>query len=87
MGFVGAALTESGTGIQLGTFPLGLRLGLREGVSIQLFGLSLGVHFFPLGIDLPVNPGRVGFGNEHREPRRIRVLPKANKRPLLCTAC
>src|SRR5262249_28504683 len=66
VGPIGADLTEARTGIQLGSFPFGLRLGLREGVEVHLFGLPLGVHLWPPGINVPVNPGRIGFaGDEH----------------------
>jgi hypothetical protein len=69
VGPIGADLTEGRTGIQLGSFPLGLRLGLREGVEVHLFGLPLGVHFWPPGINLPVNPGRIGFASDQHVRR------------------
>jgi hypothetical protein len=71
VGIVGADLTEGRTGIQIGSIPFGIRLGLREGVGVQVFGLPLGVHLMPPGIDLPVNPGRIGFADESHvsEPR------------------
>lgn len=72
VGIVGADVTEGRTGIQIGSIPFGLRLGLREGVGVQIFGLPIGVHLVPPGIDVPVNPGRIGFQtDEHvtREPR------------------
>lgn len=72
VGIVGADITEAGTGVQIGSIPFGLRVGLREGVGVQIFGLPLGVHFWPPGIDLPVNPGRLGFGSDghiQRTPR------------------
>lgn len=64
VGLIGADLTEARTGIQLGTFPFGLRLGLREGIEVHFFGLPLGVHFWPPGINVPVNPGRIGFASD-----------------------
>jgi hypothetical protein len=70
VGLIGADLTEARTGIQLGTFPFGLRLGLREGVEVHFFGLPLGVHFWPPGINVPVNPGRIGFASDAHEQRR-----------------
>jgi len=72
VGIVGASVTESGTGVQIGSVPFGVRIGLVEGVGVQLFGLPIGVHFFPPGIVLPVNPGRIGFatdGHVFRAPR------------------
>lgn len=64
MGAAGAQVTEASTGIAIGTFPLGLRLGLQEGVEVQLMGLPFGLHFWPPGITVPVNPGRIGFATD-----------------------
>jgi hypothetical protein len=61
LGPIGVAVTESGTGLQLETFVLGLRMGLREGVEVHMMGAAVGVHFWPPGITVPVNPGRIGF--------------------------
>ena len=69
VGPIGADLTEARTGIQLGSFPVGLRLGLREGVEVHFFGLPLGVHFWPPGINVPVNPGRIGFASDEHVSR------------------
>jgi hypothetical protein len=59
-GLVGAGVTESGTGVQLESWLIGARIGLREGVEGHVTGLALGVHFWPPGITVPVNPGRIG---------------------------
>jgi hypothetical protein len=67
VGWVGAGRTESGTGVVLGTVPLALRLGLKEGFEVQLFALPFGVHFWPPGITVPVNPGRIGFSTDRHE--------------------
>lgn len=64
VGPIGAQVTESGTGVQVGTIPVGLRVGLREGVEVQLFGLPFGVHGYPPGITVPLNPGRLGFADD-----------------------
>lgn len=71
VGPIGADLTEGRTGIQLGTFMVGLRLGLREGVEVHFFGLPLGVHFWPPGINVPVNPGRIGFAADEHVSRPV----------------
>ena len=73
-GVVGASVTESGTGVQLESILFGLRLGLVDGVEVHLVSFVLGVHFWPPGITVPVNPGRIGFaGDEHVfRPHRIR---------------
>lgn len=70
VGWVGAARTEGGTGVVLAAAPLALRLGLKEGVEVQLFTLPVGIHFWPPGITVPVNPGRIGFATDahRREP-------------------
>lgn len=69
VGPVGAQVTEAGTGVQVGSIPFGVRLGLKEGVEFQLFGLPFGVHFWPPGITVPVNPGRIGFATDGHEKR------------------
>jgi hypothetical protein len=60
-GIIGASVTSGGTGVQLETWPLGIKLGLTEGVEVHLFGLAIGVDFWPPALILPVNPGRLGF--------------------------
>jgi len=59
-GVLGAGVTESGTGVQLESPITGVRLGLREGVEAHFVALALGVHVWPPGITVPVNPGRIG---------------------------
>lgn len=72
VGIVGADVTEGRTGIQLGSIPFGLRIGLREGFGVQVFGLPIGVHLVPPGIDVPVNPGRIGFQSDEHVERKPR---------------
>ncbi len=60
-GVVGAGVTESGTGVQLESWVAGVRIGAREGVEAHVAGLALGVHAWPPGITVPVNPGRIGI--------------------------
>ena len=68
-GPVGASITEGRTGVQLETWVGGVKLGVKEGVSADLAGLSLGVHFWPPGIEVPVDPGRIGIDTSvHRPP-------------------
>lgn len=72
-GPVGAGVTESGTGVQLESWLVGARIGLREGVEGHVTGLALGVHVWPPGITVPVNPGRIGIDLDgHVEPAEKR---------------
>jgi hypothetical protein len=62
LGIAGANVTESGTGVQLETWPAGVRIGLQEGVEAHFIGLPIGVHTWPPGITVPINPaGRIGL--------------------------
>jgi hypothetical protein len=67
-GPIGAGVTESGTGVQLESWVAGVRVGLREGVEGHVTGLALGVHAWPPGITVPVNPGRIGIDLDGHVP-------------------
>jgi hypothetical protein len=67
-GPIGVSVTEGRTGVQLETWLGGAKLGLKEGIGADLAGLSLGVHFWPPGIEVPVNPGRIGVDPSERRP-------------------
>jgi hypothetical protein len=60
-GIVGASVTSLGTGLQLESWPLGVKLGLQEGAEVHVLDMALGVHLWPPGITVPANPGRIGF--------------------------
>ena len=60
-GPIGVSVTEGRTGVQLETWLGGAKIGLKEGIGADLAGLSLGIHFWPPGIEVPVNPGRIGL--------------------------
>lgn len=62
-GVIGASVTSEGTGVQLETPIVGIRLGLKEGIEVHLFGLALGIDLWPPAIIVPVGDGRVGFGD------------------------
>ena len=68
-GPVGVSVTEGRTGVQLETWVIGAKIGLKEGIQADLTGLSLGVHFWPPGFEVPVNPGRVGVDLSGVRPR------------------
>lgn len=55
----GAGITPSRTGVQLETLPLGIAIGLRDGVEVHLLGLTFGVDIWPPALDSPL--GRLGF--------------------------
>jgi hypothetical protein len=70
-GIVGAGVTESGTGVQLESWLIGARIGLREGIEGHVTGLALGLHAWPPGITVPVNPGRIGVDLDgHMTPEK-----------------
>jgi hypothetical protein len=68
-GPIGISGTEARTGVQVETWVGGVKIGAREGVVLDLAGLSLGVHLDPFGLEVPVGAGRFGFdAAEHRPP-------------------
>ena len=54
--------------MQVETWILGFKLGLEEGVELHVLDLPLGVHLWPPGITVPVNPGRIGFDDSTHRP-------------------
>lgn len=62
-GKLGASWTTEGTGFQIESWLLGLRLGLKEGIEVHVIGLAFGVDLWPPALILPVGSGRVGFGD------------------------
>ena len=62
-GWIGAGVTSEGTGVQLETPLLGVKIGLKEGIEIHVIGLSIGVDLWPPAIILPLGPGRLGFAD------------------------
>ena len=58
---VGVSPTSGGTGVQLETPVVGLKLGLTEGVEVHLFGMAWGVDVWPPALVVPIGPGRIGF--------------------------
>lgn len=61
-GLVGFSLAREGTGAQLETPLVGASLGLREGVELHAFALTVGVDLWPPALLLPAGDGRFGFG-------------------------
>jgi Protein of unknown function (DUF3750) len=62
-GWMGASWSSGGTGLQLETPIVGLKLGLGEGIELHVFSLAIGVDLWPPAIILPVGEGRFGFAD------------------------
>ncbi len=62
-GWIGAGITSEGTGVQVETPVLGLKLGLKEGIELHVIGLSVGVDLWPPAIIVPLGPGRIGVAD------------------------
>ncbi|HEU0036800.1 MAG TPA: DUF3750 domain-containing protein [Kofleriaceae bacterium] len=62
-GVIGGGITTEGTGLQLETPLVGLRIGLREGVELHVLGLAIGIDLWPPAIIVPLGPGRLGFAD------------------------
>ncbi|HEX4416775.1 MAG TPA: DUF3750 domain-containing protein [Kofleriaceae bacterium] len=62
-GWIGGGITTEGTGVQLETAVLGVKIGLKEGIEVHVLGLSFGVDFWPPAIIVPLGPGRLGFAD------------------------
>jgi Protein of unknown function (DUF3750) len=62
-GWIGGGVTSEGTGLQLETPIVGVKIGLKEGVEIHFLGLSIGIDLWPPAIILPLGPGRLGFAD------------------------
>lgn len=62
-GWIGGGVTSEGTGLQVETPVLGLKIGLKEGIEVHVIGLSIGVDLWPPAIILPLGPGRLGFAD------------------------
>ena len=60
-GKLGASWTSGGTGFQIESTIVGIKLGLTEGIQIHILGLAIGIDFWPPAIIVPVGPGRIGF--------------------------
>jgi hypothetical protein len=62
-GWIGAGISSEGTGVQLETPLLGIKLGLKEGIELHVIGLSIGIDLWPPAIIIPMGPGRIGFAD------------------------
>jgi len=62
-GLIGVSKTSGGTGVQVETGLVGLKVGLTEGIEVHLLGMALGVDFWPPAIIVPVGSGRIGFAD------------------------
>jgi hypothetical protein len=55
-GWIEAGWTSSRTGVHVDTLPVGLALGLQEGIELHLLQLTFGVSLWPPRIQLPFLP-------------------------------
>ncbi|HEY4243642.1 MAG TPA: DUF3750 domain-containing protein [Kofleriaceae bacterium] len=62
-GWIGGGVTSEGTGVQVETAILGVKIGLKEGIEVHVIGLAFGIDFWPPAIILPLGPGRLGFAD------------------------
>jgi hypothetical protein len=62
-GAVGVTWTSGGTGAQIESPIVGLRLGLTEGIELHLLGLAIGIDLWPPAIIVPIGEGRIGFAD------------------------
>jgi hypothetical protein len=62
-GAFGGGVTSEGTGLQIETPFVGVKVGLKEGVELHVIGLSFGIDLWPPAIILPLGPGRLGFAD------------------------
>lgn len=62
-GWIGASWTTEGTGFQIETPVLGLRVGLKEGIAVHVIGLELGVDLWPPALLVPLGSGRLGIAD------------------------
>ncbi len=60
-GLLGVSLARERTGAQVETPLIGASLGLREGVEVHAFALTVGVDLWPPALLLPFGEGRFGF--------------------------
>lgn len=60
-GIAGVSVTSGGTGLQLETPLVGLRVGLTEGVQVHIFGFTVGIDWWPPALIVPIGDGRLGF--------------------------
>lgn len=60
-GFFGASLTSGGTGVQLESPLVGIKIGAREGLEIHILALTFGFDFWPFAIKVPGGVGRIGW--------------------------
>jgi hypothetical protein len=62
-GALGASWSTEGTGFQIESWLLGLRLGLKEGIELHVIGLAFGIDLWPPALIIPLGSGRIGFGD------------------------
>jgi len=86
-GIIGVSGTETRTGVQFESVLFGIRLGLVEGIEFHFLSFVFGLHIWPPGITLPINPGRIGFATDehihrdHQVDREEREVSSRDREP------
>jgi hypothetical protein len=62
-GLLGFSTTSGGTGVQIETPLVGIKLGATEGVEVHVLTLGFGIDWWPPALIVPFGPGRIGFGD------------------------
>jgi hypothetical protein len=60
-GIAGVSWTTGGTGFQIETPLVGVRLGLKEGLEVHLLTIGFGIDLWPPALIVPFGGGRLGF--------------------------
>jgi hypothetical protein len=62
-GVLGASKTSEGTGVQLESPVIGVKVGLFEGLEVHVGTLTFGVDLWPPALIVPIGGGRLGFAD------------------------
>ena len=70
-GWLRAGRAGTGRGVELETLPVGVQIGLDEGVEMHILGLVVGVGTWPPRIKLPLLPGWPYWSAAGAEPMAV----------------
>ena len=69
--WIRAGRAGTGRGVELETLPVGVQIGLDEGVEMHILGLVVGVGTWPPRIKLPLLPGWPYWSAAGAEPMAV----------------